>query len=73
MTDREFLIWIHQRLALVHNENESFDYMSKFRCIIANTPHDKTTIHNGNGKGSMEELIHSFNIEQSKLKYSVKE
>lgn len=33
--DKEFLQWIHDRMHLVHGENESYDYMHKLRSIIA--------------------------------------
>jgi len=34
MPDRDFLIWLHDRLEFVHGENHSFDYMHKLRSII---------------------------------------
>lgn len=43
MNDKEFLMWIHQRLNQVHGENKNVDYMWKLRAIIANTPEDKVT------------------------------
>lgn len=43
MNDKEFLMWIHQRLNQVHGENKNSDYMWKLRAIIANTPEDKVT------------------------------
>jgi len=43
MNDKEFLLWIHQRLSQVHGENKNADYMWKLRAIIANTPDDKVT------------------------------
>lgn len=43
MSDKEFLMWIHQRLNQVHGENKNVDYMWKLRAIIANTPEDKVT------------------------------
>jgi hypothetical protein len=43
MSDKEFLQWIHDRLALVHGENESLDYMWKLRSIISSTQIDKIT------------------------------
>lgn len=43
MSDKEFLQWIHDRLVLIHGENENFDYMWKLRSIISNTQTDKVT------------------------------
>lgn len=34
MKDRDFLIWIHDRLTFVHKEDELKDYMWKLRSII---------------------------------------
>lgn len=38
MRDRDFLIWIHERLENVHGESPIVDYMHKLRGIIKNTP-----------------------------------
>ncbi len=43
MKDKEFLLWIHQRLNQVHGENKNADYMWKLRAIIANTSEDQVT------------------------------
>lgn len=43
MKDREFLIWIHERLEHVHHERPIVDYMHKLRAIIRNTPKDQNT------------------------------
>ena len=43
MNDKEFLLWIHQRLNQVHGENKNADYMWKLRAIIANTPENQIT------------------------------
>lgn len=43
MTDREFLMWLHERLVSVHGEDACFDYMYKLRAIIKATPADRTT------------------------------
>jgi len=56
MTDREFLIWIHQRLINVHGEDPLVDYMGKLRCIIAKTPGNKTTPNDGAGGNNIEDL-----------------
>ena len=34
MTDQEFLMWIHERLVKVHNEDPLYDYMHTLRAII---------------------------------------
>lgn len=41
MKDRDFLIWIHERLEHVHNENRFVDYMHKLRAVILNTPENQ--------------------------------
>lgn len=43
MEDKEFLIWIHERLRHVHKEDVNVDYMHKLRSIINATPEDKVT------------------------------
>lgn len=43
MNDRDFLIWLHQRLVYAYNENANFDYMWKLRSIIDATPKDQIT------------------------------
>ncbi len=34
MRDRDFLLWIHDRLVIQHKDNELSDYMHKLRSII---------------------------------------
>ena len=41
MTDRQILIWIHQRLVKVHGESELVDYMHALRGVIHGMPEDK--------------------------------
>ena len=43
MNDRDFLIWIHERLHLVHGESETVDYMYKLRAVIGTTRKDKVS------------------------------
>ena len=43
MTDREFLMWIHERLEHVHEEHHLLAYMHKLRAIIGATPCDRRT------------------------------
>lgn len=38
MNDRDFLIWLYERLVNVHREHELYDCMHRLRDIIANTP-----------------------------------
>ena len=57
MYDKEFLIWIHQRLSAVHGENELVDYMHKLRCIITAIPADQLTPNDGRGGNGYEDLM----------------
>lgn len=41
MTDREILIWIHQRLVKVHGESPLVDYMHRLRDVIHGMPKDR--------------------------------
>lgn len=41
--DKEFLMWLYERLQFVHNENPNVDYMKKLLCVISITPEDKLT------------------------------
>jgi hypothetical protein len=41
MTDRELLIWIHQRLVKVHGESPLVDYMHRLRDVIHGMPKDR--------------------------------
>jgi hypothetical protein len=45
LTDKEFLIWIYERLERVHGELHIFDYMRRFRYIIETIPINQKT-HN---------------------------
>ena len=38
MKDRDFLLWLHERLVKVHGESPYYDYMHRFREIIAAIP-----------------------------------
>lgn len=49
-TDREVLLWFHQRLVHKHKESHLFDYMHRLRWIIAATPHKKTSRGQGISK-----------------------
>ncbi|CAL9965174.1 hypothetical protein VPHD479_0095 [Vibrio phage D479] len=56
MLDRDFLIWIHERLENVHGEHPQTDYMHKLRAIIKNTPADQLTPNMGS-RNSLEEML----------------
>lgn len=47
MTDREFLMWIHERLEHAHGEDKLVDYMHRLRSIIRATPEDRRTLDLG--------------------------
>lgn len=43
MKDRDFLMWLHERLEHVHGECPLVDYMHKLRAIIRATPAEQLT------------------------------
>ncbi len=43
MNDRDFLMWLHERLEYVHKEKDLYDFMHKLRAIIASTDKDKNS------------------------------
>jgi len=43
MKDKDFLIWLYQRLVYVHSENPLMDYMYKLRAIIQAIPSEQET------------------------------
>lgn len=43
MTDRDFLMWIHERMEYIHKESPLVDYMRRLRDIIKATPPDQVT------------------------------
>lgn len=59
MTDREFLIWLHERLTEVHGESDLIGHMHRLRCIIRAIPADQTT-PNVNSKNSLKELTETL-------------
>lgn len=61
MKDKEFLIWLHERLERIHGEDPCFDYMHKLRAIIRAMPDDKITPNCGSCNG-LEELIKDMKI-----------
>lgn len=56
-TDREVLIWLHERLEHVHKEDCLFDYMHRLRAIISSTQKDRYTPNDGRGCNSLKELF----------------
>ena len=56
MSDRDFLMWIHERLEHVHGEKPIVDYMHKLRCIIHSMDADTVTHNDGRGCNGLEEL-----------------
>jgi len=54
-TDREILIWFHERLVNVHGESELYDYMHRLRAIIRAT--GKTATHRQGGCNSLKEML----------------
>lgn len=42
-TDREVLVWLHQRAWKIHGEKELSHYMRRLLAIIASTPEDRTS------------------------------
>ena len=61
MKDRNFLIWLHERLEHVHGEDRAVDYMWKLRAIISDMDPEKETPNDGRGKNSIEELCAELN------------
>ncbi len=43
MNDKQFLIWLHERLVYQHKEDPLYDYMYKLRSIINAIPKDQFT------------------------------
>ena len=49
MKDKDFLIWLHERLDMVYGEDPLKDYMHKLRAIIRDTPPDRESPNNNTG------------------------
>ena len=56
MTDREFLIWIHERLEHVYKERSLVDFMHKLRALIVATPKNRETAKTFSGGNDMSDL-----------------
>jgi len=50
MNDKEFLIWIYDRLHIVYSERHDIDYMLKLTSIIEATDKDKCTPNTGKSR-----------------------
>lgn len=51
MKDKQFLIWLHERLVEEHGESPIVDYMHKLRAIINATDPEQDTPVFGTGSG----------------------
>ena len=56
LTDREILIWIHQRMVKVHDENPLVDYMHCLRDVIHGMPNDRCSHSNTGNMDSTDVL-----------------
>lgn len=56
LTDRQFLIWIHERLVEQYGESPYMDYMHKLRAIITSIPEEQETPQDGRGGNDIREL-----------------
>ena len=43
MTDREFLIWLHERFEHKYKEHNCYDFMHRLRNLIIVTPNERIT------------------------------
>lgn len=59
MKDKDFLIWLHERLTDVHGESTYADYMHKLRAIIRDTPDDRISknCNTGNGLADLSDIM----------------
>jgi hypothetical protein len=56
MTDREILIYIHQRMVKVHGESPFVNYMHKLRDVIHGMPKDRKSSSNVTNMNSTDVL-----------------
>ena len=56
MLDRDFLIWLHERLERVHGENHMNDYMHKLRAVIKGTDKKQLSPNVANSN-SLQEIV----------------
>lgn len=57
MLDREYLIWIHERLEYVYHENPLSDYMHKLRGIILRIPKNQESQPSCNSLEQLKEKL----------------
>ncbi len=55
-SDREILLWFHQRLVNQYNESELYDYMRRLRAIIKATKPNKISQKTKTCNNSLKEL-----------------
>lgn len=63
MTDREFLMWLHERITEVYGESSIIDFMHKFRDIITSIPENQKT-RNSVALNSLDDLKEYFEKEE---------
>lgn len=63
MKDKDFLIWLHERLDMVHGEDPLKDYMHKLRAIIRDMPPDRESpnTNTGNSLDDIKRIIREQN------------
>lgn len=57
MSDREFLIWLHERLEHVHGEDPLTDYMHRLRAIIWQTSDWTSSSPSFNGLEQLKKML----------------
>lgn len=64
MKDRDFLLWLSDRLEKVLDEEPYMEHMHKFRAIIKAYPADKTTPNIGlsNNTNQLREELESLGV-----------
>ncbi len=65
MTDREFLMWLHERLEHVHSESPLVDYMHRLRAIIVSTPKGASVPNKGEGRNNLAALLDDLSLAES--------
>lgn len=70
-SDRNFLMWIHQRLEHFYGDKPLYDHMRKLRAIIAGLDGDQNT-NASLGQNGLESLKKSILSKESDNEYSFK-
>lgn len=70
MKDRDFLLWLHERLDYIHNESPRMNYMRKLRCIATAIPADQETPADERGMNNVDELRNKLQITRKVWKKS---